>query len=256
MKNKLKWILLCAFSAIFLIGSTMTVRLLLQARQESSLFEDLASLVTSPAESQSAPAADATTPGTQLSPYLSLQEENPDFFGWVSIDGTELHYPVMFTPEDPEYYLRRDFYGERSLSGVPFLDGDYREGCGHYLIYGHNMDNGSMFATLLSYATAEFWQEHPTIRFDTLTESGTYEVLAAFYAQVYPTDTTGGFRYYQYTALDTPAQFDAYLAEVKAAALYDTGVEAEYGDQLLTLSTCSYHVTDGRFVVVARKEGP
>lgn len=49
-----------------------------------------------------------------------MKEQNPDFFGWISIEGTELNYPVMHTPKDEEYYLRRDFNGEDSQSGVPF----------------------------------------------------------------------------------------------------------------------------------------
>ncbi|WP_243416936.1 class B sortase [Pseudoflavonifractor capillosus] len=160
----------------------------------------------------------------------------------------------MYTPEEPEYYLRRAFDGTDSQSGVPFLDASCTEDGSNYLIYGHNMKNGSMFAALLSYADADFAKEHPIIRFDTLTESGIYEVLAAFYTEIYPKDAEGVFRYYQYTTLDTPERFAEYLSNVKAAALYNTGVEAEYGDQLLTLTTCSYHTGNGRFVVVARKE--
>lgn len=85
-----------------------------------------------------------------------MKEQNPDFFGWISIEGTELNYPVMHTPKDEEYYLRRDFNGEDSQSGVPFLSASCYEGCGNYLIYGHNMKNGSMFATLLAYADRDF----------------------------------------------------------------------------------------------------
>ena len=160
----------------------------------------------------------------------------------------------MHTPEDEEYYLRRDFDGKDSQSGVPFLSASCYEGCGNYLIYGHNMKNGSMFATLLSYADRAYWEEHPIIRFDTHAASGEYKVLAAFYSEAYPQDAEGVFRYYQYTDVSDASVFEDYVDQVQKAALYDTRVIAVYGDELLTLSTCSYHTKNGRFVVVARKE--
>lgn len=189
-----------------------------------------------------------------LPSYAALYAENSDLFGWIQIDGTDLNYPVMYTPDDPEYYLRRAFDRSKSTSGVPFLDGECPEDGRNYLIYGHNMKNGTMFSALLSYTEQEFYEEHPLIRFDTLFEKGEYEVMAVFYAKVYDTGDQEVFRYYQYTDLSSPERFQDYVAQVEAASLYDTGVTAEYGDQLLTLSTCSYHTDNGRFVVVARKE--
>lgn len=187
------------------------------------------------------------------SPYSALKERNPDFWGWISVEDTELNYPVMYTPEDEEYYLRRDFDGNDSQGGVPFLAANCYEGCGNYLIYGHNMNDGSMFASLLSYADQEFWEQHPRINLDTLSESGSYEVLAAFYSKVHGESEPDAFRYYQYTDLHDPAVFNEYVDHVMAEAIYDTGVRAQCGDELLTLSTCSYHTDNGRFVVVARK---
>ncbi len=187
------------------------------------------------------------------SAYAALHEKNPDLFGWIRIRDTKLDYPVMHTPADPEHYLHRAFDGSYALSGVPFLDGNCYEGCGNYLIYGHKMKSGTMFSILLSYDDQEFWRKHPVISFDTLNGQGEYEVLAAFYAEIYPQNQSDGFRYYQYTDLTDEAVFEEYLAQVQDAALYDTGVTAEYGDSLITLSTCSYHTENGRFVVVARK---
>ena len=191
---------------------------------------------------------------SMLPRYTVLYEENSDLFGWVQIEDTKLNYPVMYTPDDPEYYLYHAFDRSESVSGVPFLDGNYQENCGNYLIYGHNMNAGTMFADLLSYAKQEFYEKHPVIKFDTLFESGEYEIMAAFYSKVYNIDERNVFRYYQYTDLSRPERFKEYVSQVKEAALYDTGVTAEYGDQLLTLSTCSYHTDNGRFIVVARKK--
>lgn len=191
---------------------------------------------------------------TPQSVYGRLKEENPDLFGWIAIDGTKINYPVMHTPKKPEYYLRRAFDKSRSTSGTPFLDGACFVGCGNYIVYGHKMQNGTMFADLLKYAQKSFWKEHPIIHFDTTEEFGDYEVLAAFYSQVYSAlDGDEVFRYYRYTDLGDEAVFNEFVEKALKASRYKTGVKAVYGDQLLTLSTCSYHVEDGRFVVVARK---
>lgn len=189
-----------------------------------------------------------------LSPYTALKEGNADLFGWIKIEGTKLDYPVMYTPEEPEYYLRRAFDKSNSVSGVPFLDGNFIEGGNHYLIYGHNMKNGTMFHALLDYAEPEFWNEHPSITFDTLQKNGSYTVIGAFYSRVYYQDETDVFRFYAYSDLSDPEVFLEYVNNVAAASLYDTGESAAYGDTLLTLVTCSYHTKNGRFVVVARKE--
>lgn len=109
-----------------------------------------------------------------------------------------------------------------------------------------------MFATLLAYADRDFGGQHPSIRFDTLSDSGEYEVIAAFYSEVYSQDASNVFRFYQYTDLCDPDIFTEYMEQVQEAALYDTGINAKHGDSLLTLSTCSYHTKNGRFVVVAR----
>lgn len=254
-KKLLRWMIIAVLCAIFLFSAGMAARYAVRSHAEQKAFDELASMVNR--NMPEAPPASVVNhealETASVSPYLSLKLQNPDFFGWISIDGTKIDYPVMYTPDDPEYYLRRAFDQSSSRSGVPFLDASCCSSCGNYLIYGHNMGNGTMFAELLSYAEPEFWQEHPRIRFDTLDCCGTYVVLSAFYTEIYP-ESEPGFRYYQYTDLREAADFDAYMDQVKAAALYETGVTAEYGDQLLTLSTCSYHTENGRFVVVARKE--
>lgn len=270
MKRK-RWVgfvlLLMLFGALFLVSATMILRTLAQAQKEKRAFEELAGIVSAPVEStedamqpeerepeETGDAENAPAPIETPSPYALIKERNPDFFGWIYIEDTGLDYPVMHTPEDEEYYLRRDFAGKKAQGGVPFLAAACYEGCGNYILYGHNMKNGSMFAPLLHYAEREYWQEHPLIGFDTYDTAGEYEVLAAFYSQSYPKDVDGVFRYYRYTDLTDPEVFAEYVEQVKKSALYDTGVSAEYGDELLTLSTCSYHTENGRFVVVARKK--
>ena len=120
------------------------------------------------------------------------------------------------------------------------------------VIYGHHMNDKSMFAGLMKYADKSFWKKHKTIQFDTLTEKGKYEVVAAFKTEVY-TDSPNSFRYYDFVNADTADDFNAYIAKCKELAIYDTGVNAEYGDKLITLSTCEYSRNNGRMVVVAKK---
>ena len=111
-----------------------------------------------------------------------------------------------------------------------------------------------MFGSLMLYVNESYGKNHATLHFDTLTDEGEYELFAAFYAQIYDEDDTReAFRYYEYQSLEDPADFAYFVDEAKKAALYDTGVSPVYGDELLTLSTCAYHVEDGRFVVVARR---
>lgn len=256
MKKKVLWFLTAILFVVFCVSACQLFSYYANTAKEDAAFDRLAEQVRAaePAPSgEPAPSAPPQPQNAVLPGYAALYEENADLFGWVRIADTPLNYPVMHTPEDPEYYLRRAFDRTQSLSGVPFLDGNCREGCGNYLIYGHKMNNGTMFSTLLSYADREFWEQHPVVSFDTLYEQGEYEVLAAFYAKIYSRDQDGVFRYYRYTDLTDQAVFEEYLEQVQDAALYDTSITADYGDTLLTLSTCSYHTENGRFVVVARK---
>ncbi len=187
-----------------------------------------------------------------LEKYAALYEENHDLAGWLSIEGMVIDYPVMQC-EDDEYYLHHDFYGNDSKYGCLYVRGvaDVDTPGTNFIIYGHNMKDGSMFGDLDLYRRESFYREHPIISFDTLYEERTYEVLAVFRSQVYHSGEDA-FRYYQFYEAQTQEEFAYFYENIKALALYDTGVTAEFGDTFLTLSTCTYHVEDGRFVVVAK----
>lgn len=248
------WLGILSSMTIFLVSVFMLGTSLLGLAKDQAAFEELAERVVEELERLETDGVSPPPLVTDQSPYSELKKENGDLYGWIKIDETRLDYPVMYTPLEPEYYLRRAFDKTSSISGVPFLDGSYAEGGNHYLVYGHNMKNGTMFHTLLDYAKPEFWKEHPTILFDTLQESGIYTVIGAFYSRVYYQDETNVFRFYAYPDLSDPALFAEYVNNVAASSLYDTGETAEYGDTLLTLVTCSYHTENGRFVVVACKQ--
>ena len=239
MKRKIGIALFLCFAVLFAVSAFMLLSYYGEHKKQTALFSELRkSVQTEPAENKIA----------------ALQEKNADTWGWLTIADTRLDYPVMHTPEDGEYYLHRDFNKEESAAGVPFLDGNCYDGCGNYIIYGHHMNDGTMFAELLSYKSEEFFAAHPTIQLETLAGKSEYTILAAFYAKAYSEEDTDVFRYYQYTDLTDPDTFAEYVAQAKAAALYDTGVSAEYGEELLTLSTCSSHTKEGRFVLVAKKK--
>lgn len=183
----------------------------------------------------------------------ALQEQNPDIIGWLQIKDTKINYPVMQTKDEPEYYLRRNFKKEQSTAGTPFMDAtsDINKPTLNWTIYGHNIKSGTMFHDLLKYANEEFYQAHKTFTFDTINGTGTYEIVAAYYTQIY-TSEYNGFKYYRYNDITSSAQLKEFIAGSKSLSIYDTGVTVE-DQQVLTLSTCEYHVEDGRFVVVAKK---
>lgn len=183
-----------------------------------------------------------------------LKKQNDDIVGWLEIEGTNINYPVMQTTNN-EYYMTHNYKKEYSAEGSIFLDKDYNwdKPSTNLLMYGHNNKNGSMFQNLMNYKDEEFYKQHPIINFTTINEDKKYEIIAVFYSRVYYKNEKNVFRYYYFLNADNKEEFDYYINESKKASLYDTGKTAEYGEQLLTLSTCSYHTEDGRFVVVAKK---
>lgn len=183
--------------------------------------------------------------------YADVYAQNPDFVGWIRIEGTDIDYPVMQSPDRPNYYLKHGFDQTYSDYGVPFV----QENCdidrsNNLTIYGHHMKDGSMFADLCKYESEAFFEEHRTVRFDTLREFGRYEIIAVFKTVAY---SASGFRYYGFVNADCKEDFDAYLAACKRLGLYDIEEGAEYGDRLITLSTCEYSRKNGRMVVVAKR---
>lgn len=184
--------------------------------------------------------------------FRDLLDENGDTIGWLTIDGTVIDYVVMQTPDEPDKYLHRDFYGQESRWGTLYV----AEACDvqtsdNIIIYGHHMRDGSMFGSLAQYESADFCAEHSRVKFNTIYGPGEYEVVA-----VVRTDVNVGssaFPYYQYTQANDPEMFAEYKDFLEQNRIYDTGNEIQEGDRLLTLSTCNYHTENGRLIVVCRK---
>ncbi|MGM9550154.1 MAG: class B sortase [Faecousia sp.] len=263
-------ILLTVLAAVFCVSAIALTVCLLHLSKARSDFRELSSMVqeapestapapeTQPQEAVSPSVPEETEPTQETEPvmlekYAALYEQNPDLFGWLRIEGTAIDYPVMHSPDDPEKYLHTNFAGEYSFGGIPFIDGACTSDSDNLIIYGHNMLDGSMFRSLMKYQEKTYWQAHPTIHFDTLYEEGEYEVLAAFYDRVYYQNETC-FKFYQFIKAADEADFNNAIANFHEKQLYDTGVTAAYGDKLITLVTCAYHVENGRFVVVARRK--
>ncbi len=194
------------------------------------------------------------TPEPVENPYRDSFLANSDMAAWLQIADTKIDYPVMWTPEDEEYYLRRGFDGSANRNGCLILDTDssLEPLTTNLIIHGHNMKSGAMFGTLMNYKDEAYWQEHKTIALYTKECLRNYEVIAVFYTQVYK-KTDQVFKFYKFFQADTTEEFDDFYQNIKDLSLYDTGVTAEFGDHFLTLSTCAYHVENGRFVVVAKE---
>ena len=184
-----------------------------------------------------------------------LKEMNEDIVGWLEIKGTEISYPVLLGT-DNSYYMTHNYKKEKSKNGSIFLDKDYDWNIksNNLLMYGHNLNNGKMFEDLLKYKNKDYYEKHKIIRFTTDKEDSEYEIMSAFKSRLYYKTEKNVFRYYQFINPKSKKQFNEYVKNSKKASLYDTGVKAKYGDELITLSTCSYHTEDGRFAVVGVKK--
>ena len=173
----------------------------------------------------------------------ALQAENPDCVGWLTIPDTTVDYPIVWTPNDPEHYLRRDFYGNHASGGTPFLDGrNEAQAKGQNLIvYGHNMLDGSMFKPVLQYFTPNFQVTHEDIYLELNGAQYHYQVLAAL-------ETNTRSPVYAYTDLSDTAEME----DFRSTLLEETGLEAvPRTEGYLTLSTCNTQGGDSRVLVIA-----
>lgn len=230
--------------AVFLFCSWSLVSYCRDARRSQSHYEELAqSASTSPTNT-----ASVAEPGI-LPEYTVLYQQNPHLVGWIKITGTQIDYPVVQTPEDPEYYMYRDFSGTENPWGCIFADGSCDvNSSDNVTLYGHHMVDGSMFTGLMDYDSQEFLTDHPTIIFNSLTQQRTYRIFAVFRTTANMTD---GFAYHKFVDAECKADFDAFISRCTALSHFATDITPEYGDQLLCLSTCEYSQENGRFVVVA-----
>lgn len=173
-----------------------------------------------------------------------LMSMNSECFGWISIADTNINYPVMHTPSNPQKYLNKNFYGEYSYSGTPFLDARCSADSTNLIIYGHHMNNGTMFADLCNYTDYSYFTEHPTVVLETKDGAFAYSVFSVM--KVKSDDD-----WYKFLTTDLDKTYEKWISYAKTKSLYNTEITPVYGQQILTLSTCYGYNQDDRILVLA-----
>ncbi len=213
-------------------------------KEQIKVFEELENIITEEQEKQD---------DEQKEESINLQklyELNNDFVGWLKIENTNISYPVMQTEScRKDYYLRKNFYKQYSQLGTPYI----AEYCNvltsdNLIIYGHHIKNSQMFGELEKYKKKEFYNNHKVISFNTICENTDYEIISVFKTVAYT-----GFNYYKFYNASSNQEFDTFIRNCKELSFYETEKTAEYGDKLITLSTCEYSNKNGRLVVIAKK---
>ncbi len=265
LKKILYYSLLALCLAVFIGSAIYVANYYISGAQADSDWDDLTNIKNNattaptdptgpaPTETPTGPVETGPTEPTILPEYQELYAMNDDLVGWINIPDTKVNYPVMQTPDEPNYYLDRNFNKEKSRLGAIYV----REVCDVFkpsdnvVIYGHYISSGaSMFVNLHKYTKKSFWETHQTFTFDTLYEHHTYQIIAAFKTTANAGD---GFPYHRFNEAKNKEEFDEFIKTVKELDFYETGVTAEYGDKLVTLSTCEYTLDNGRLVVVAKR---
>ena len=183
--------------------------------------------------------------------FDKLKAENPDAIGWIRFDNQDelgINYPILYSG-DNQKYLRTDLHGNSHIAGCIFLEGLNKSDFSDYynIIYGHNMNDGSMFGSLKNYTDASYYAEHPTIELETAAGKALYTIFSVM--KVQKEDA-----WYRFLIVDTETDFLHQIRYARECALYDTGIIPTYGQQLLTLSTCyGSSGGDGRLLIVAAK---
>ena len=267
MKKVLFTVTIIVLVIAFGVSAFMVGNYLLDGKEQKELNENLSNIVanaqTAARETTEAQAEAETTQPEEtretvvykdaegmLLGYKEIYEMNNDTVGWIKLPGTELDYPVMQTPDRENFYLDKDFYGNKSTRGCIYAREvcDLNEPSANVTRYGHNMADGSMFAALNAYVSKTAWDNNSLIFFDTLTEYHTYKIFAVFKTSA---NLNQGFSYHQFVDADNEEEFNEFVKTCKDLSFYDTGITPVYGDKMICLSTCEYTLDNGRLVVAA-----
>ncbi len=186
--------------------------------------------------------------------FTALLKRNPEVIGWIKIDDTDVDLPVMQREGDNSYYLKHDLDGNWDDLGLPYLDYECDiDQSRHLILYGHNMGVGDTvrFSSLQNYRDPDYYREHPVIELDSL-NGGKYYKIVAVYAITTRESDGDVFHFNQYVNFADDAAEQEYLDEVAKRAFYTTGDYADADEQLLTLCTCTYEMSDARLLIMAR----
>ena len=259
MKKVLSIALIVILLVVFCVSTYFVGAYIVESRKQSSEFDKISAMVdqTRP----TAPTAAETTAPTEetviteptepgiLERYQEVYEQNPDVVGWIQIEGTKVNYPVMQTPQEPNFYLKRNFNKDRSEWGSIYAreECDINKPSDNITLYGHNMRDCSMFGDLKNYIHQEFWEDHKLIFFDTLTDYHVYEIFSVFKT----TASQGeGFAYHNMIDAQSEEDFNEFIRTCKELSFYDTGITPVYGDKTICLSTCEYTLENGRLIKI------
>ena len=233
-------------AALFLFSGIMLFREYHDQKQSAEAFEQVAALVvedSAPEEPENEEAAEPEM--TAFEKYAEVFAQNDDLIGWISIPGTCVDYPVLqSSADDPEYYLRRTYKGEWRTAGSIFFQWDCSAESQNTVVYGHNMNDGTMFAVLQKMTDEAFRNEHSKILLQTSNGLREYQIAA-----VLKTDITK-FRFNR-TEFADHADFLSFQKELFAQSLYESQTIHGEDCRLLTLVTCSYEWENARTVVIA-----
>lgn len=268
MRDKKKTVALILLIAAILCLAGAIILFLVQAKEDKKSEEtlenyrpnttenisDIAQDISKLTEEFSKDVSQAVLDTAVSNPYADSFLANEDMAAWLVIPGTNIDYPVMWTPFDENYYLYRDFNKNENSNGCLLLDTDSSLNplTTNLIIHGHNMKSGAMFGKLTDYEDKDYYDNHKEIILYTKERQRNYEIIAVFRSQVYK-KTDDVFKFYKFFQADSQEEFDDFYNNIKELSIYDTGVNANFGDNFITLSTCVYHVTNGRFVVIAKE---
>ena len=255
--NKKYIIILLLLIVILAISSFFIIKEFAENKKETDIYDELQEIVleeNTDIDTTNVDTEIEKSKGESSNKYNleNIAKINSDVVGWIKIENTNIDYPVM---QNGDYYLHRNIYKNYSSHGTPYL----AEYCNvqysdNLIIYGHHMNDNSMFAQLDDYKKHSFYENHKYIKFysyyNGITIEKTYEIAIAFKTVVY---SDKGFKYYNYTNFSDIQELNEFVENCRKLEFYNTGIDINYGDKLITLSTCEYSQKNGRIVVVAKQ---
>lgn len=251
--NKKYKVILMLLIVILTVSSYFFIKEIAENKKENDIYDDLQEIVQSQETEDKANESSMKEQTNENNYNLeNIAKINSDVIGWIKVDGTNIDYPVM---QNKNFYLHRNIYKNYSSHGTPYL----AEYCDlktsdNLIIYGHHMNDNSMFSGLVNYKNYQFYKNHKYIKFYTLIDGQTveniYEIIVTFKTVAY---SDNGFKYYNYINFYNDEDFKSYISNCQRLEFYNTETSANYGDKLITLSTCEYSQKKGRMVVVAKK---
>lgn len=255
--NKKYIIILLLLIVILAISSFFIIKEFAENKKETDIYDELQEIVieeNTDIDTKNVDTEIEKSEGESSNKYNleNIAKINSDVVGWIKIENTNIDYPVM---QNGDYYLHRNIYKNYSSHGTPYL----AEYCNiqysdNLIIYGHHMNDNSMFAQLDNYKKHSFYEDYKYIKFYSYyngkTIEKTYEVAIAFKTVVY---SDKGFKYYNYTNFSDVQELNDFIENCRKLEFYNTGIDINYGDKLITLSTCEYSQKNGRIVVVAKQ---